>query len=101
MTGDIRREAEELVRYYSELVRRLAQSGVRDIAELLALYEQIRRAVDAIGIQELGWVAEQTQGLIDRLVRMDSDLQSLRQLKASLSPSLELRPADGAGKSAR
>ena len=30
MSIDIRREAEELVRYHAELVRRLAQSGVQD-----------------------------------------------------------------------
>jgi len=31
MQVDIRREAEDLVRYYGELVRRFGQNGVRDI----------------------------------------------------------------------
>ena len=85
MSVDIRREADELVRYYAELVRRLGQSGVRDIAQLLSLYEQLRRAVDAVSRQEIGWVAEQTQHLIEALVGMDANLDALRRLKASLA----------------
>ena len=86
MSVDIRREADDLIRYYGELVRRLGQNGVRDIAELLALYEQVGRAVDAISAQEIGWVAEQAQRLIGEFVRMDSNLEALRRLKVALSP---------------
>jgi DNA-binding GntR family transcriptional regulator len=85
MPVDIAREADDLIRYYGELVRRLGQNGVRDIAELLALHEQLRRAVDAVSSQEIGWVAEQTQRLIGELVRMDSNLDSLRRLKTVMS----------------
>jgi hypothetical protein len=85
MSVDIRREADDLIRYYGELVRRVGQSGVRDIGELLALYEQIGRAVDAISAQEIGWVAEQAQRLIGEFVRMDSNLEALRRLKAALN----------------
>jgi len=84
MSIDIRREAEELARYYSELVRRLAQNGVRDIAELLGLYEQLCRAVSAVSQQEIAWAAEQTQRLVGALVHMDSNLQALRRLKLAL-----------------
>ena len=83
MSIDVRRETEELVRYYSELVRRLPQNGVRDVAELIELFEQLRRAVDTIGSQEIGWATEQTQRLIEALVRMDSNLQALRRLKVT------------------
>ncbi len=85
MPLDIRREADELVRYYGELVRRLAQNGVRDIAELLALHERLSRALEAVSRQEFGWVAEQTQTLISELVRMDSNLDALRRLKSALA----------------
>ena len=84
MTSDIRREAEELVRYYAELGRRLSQNGVRDVAELLGLFEQLQRAVGAVTAQEIGWAAEQVQALVQRLVRMDSNLQALRRLKTEL-----------------
>ena len=84
MSVDIRREADDLIRYYGELVRRLEQTGVRDIGELLALYERIGRAIDAISTQEIGWVTEQAQRLIGELVRMSSNLDALRLLKTAL-----------------
>ena len=86
MSVDIRRETEELVRYYGELVRRLGQSGVRDVADLLALYERLGRALETVSRQEIGWVTEQVQRLIEALVRMDSNLDALRRLKKVLSP---------------
>ncbi len=96
MSADIRRETEELVRYYGELVRRLGQSGVRDVADLLALYERLGRALEAVSRQEIGWVTEQVQRLIEALVRMDADLDALRRLKSTLSTAPEggsLEPA--------
>jgi hypothetical protein len=83
MQVDIRREAEDLVRYYGELVRRFSQNGVRDIPELLSLYDQLSRALEAVSRQELGWVTDQTQRLIGELVRMDATLDALRRLKMS------------------
>jgi hypothetical protein len=85
MSVDIRREADDLIRYYAELVRRLGQNGVRDIAELLGLYDQVSRALEAISTQEIGWVAEQAQRLIGELVRMDSNLEALRRLKTAFA----------------
>jgi len=96
MSADIRRETEELVRYYGELVRRLGQSGVRGVADLLALYERLGRALEAVSRQEIGWVTEQVQRLIEALVRMDADLDALRRLKSTLSTAPEggsLEPA--------
>jgi hypothetical protein len=85
MAVDIHREADELARYYGELGRRLAQNGVRDVPDLLALHDQLRRALDAVSPQEIAWAVEQTQRLIDQLVRMDSNLQALRGLKDLMS----------------
>ena len=84
MTSDVQREADELWRYYSELSRRLTQAGVRDVPDLLGLYEQLRRALESISAQEIQWALEQAERLIETLVRMDSDLQALKALKASL-----------------
>jgi hypothetical protein len=82
--SDIHREADELWRYYSELSRRLTQAGVRDVPDLLGLYEQLRRALESISAQEIQWALEQAERLVGTLVRMDSDLQSLRALKTAL-----------------
>ena len=87
MSSDVQREADELWRYYTELGRRLTQTGVRDVPDLLALYEQLRRALDAVSRQEIQWALEQAERLIETLVRMDSDLQALRALKQSMDPS--------------
>jgi len=84
MATDVQREADELWRYYSELGRRLAQTGVRDVSDLLGLYEQLRRALEAVSRQEIEWALEQAQRLIETLVRMDSDLQALRALKQGM-----------------
>ena len=84
MSVDIRRETEELMRYYGELGRRLTQSGVRGVPDLLALHEQIKRSLDAFSRQEIGWAAEQTQRLVEALGRMDANLAALRRLKAAL-----------------
>ena len=87
MAIDIGREAEELVRYYSELTRRLPQNGVRDVAELIGLFEQLRGALEAIGGQEIAWATEQTQRLVQALIRMDANLQAVRRLKVVLTGS--------------
>ena len=81
---DIRREAEELARYYSELGRRLTQNGVKDVVDLLALSERLQRSLDAISRQEISWAAERTERLVEMLVRMDANLQALRRLKLAL-----------------
>jgi len=84
MPMDIEREADELWRYYSELGRRLAQTGVRDVSDLLGLYEQLQRALESVSRQEIQWALEQAQRLIETLVHMDSNLQMLRALKATI-----------------
>jgi hypothetical protein len=84
MATDVQREADELWRYYSELGRRLAQTGVRDVPDLLGLYEQLRRALEAVSRQEIEWALEQAERLIETLVRMDSDLQALRVIKQGM-----------------
>lgn len=85
MSIDVHREADDLARYYGELSRRLSQTGVRDIPELLALHDQLRRTLDSVSQQEIAWAVEQAQRLIAVLVRMDSNLQALRALKDSFS----------------
>jgi hypothetical protein len=86
MASDIRREAEDLVRYHGELVRRLTQAGVRDVAELLGLYDQLRRALDAVSRQEIVWAAEQTSRLASALEQQRTDLARLAELCSSVSP---------------
>jgi hypothetical protein len=84
VAGDIQREADDLWRYYSELGRRIAAGGVRDVPDLLALYDRLREALDGVSRQEIQWALEQAERLIERLVRLDADLQAFRALKSRL-----------------
>ena len=90
MAIDVPRKADELLRYYSELVRRLSHTGVRDLPDLLALYDRLCRALAAVSVQEIAWAAELTQSLIDTLVTMNSSVEDLRGLKAALERSANL-----------
>ena len=94
MDTDIRRDADQLMRYYGELMHRLTQNGVRDVAELLALYEQLERAVSALTPQEISWACDQVQALIRQLFTMDSNLQALRRLKLVFSEASAPRDAN-------
>jgi hypothetical protein len=82
---DVRQKSEELFRYYGELARRIGQGGIADIADMLALFDQLKRALDAVSPQELLWADEQARQLIDKLVTMNSQLEAMRRLKSSLS----------------
>jgi hypothetical protein len=101
MSTDIRREAEELVRYYAELVRRLPQNGVRDVAELLSLYDTLRRALEALNRHEISWALEQTQRVVEALVHLDARLQALRRLKSALDRADASGRAFGTGHAER
>jgi hypothetical protein len=88
MSTDIRREAEDLARYHGELLRRLAQAGVRDVGEIVALYEHLRRALGAVSRQEIAWAAEQADRLAAALEQQRTDLARLAQLRAAVGASL-------------
>ncbi len=91
MFDQMRRQTEDVVRYYGELNRRFAGSGVDGIPRLLELSQQIEAAMNAVGAQELEWLGTEIKQLLDRLVQMDAQLQRLRDLKAALEGVSEQR----------
>jgi hypothetical protein len=91
MSSDIRREAEDLARYHGELLRRLAQAGVRDVAEIMALYEHLRRALGAVSSQEIAWAAEQADRLAAALEQHRADLARLARVRAAVDACLDGR----------
>jgi hypothetical protein len=84
MPADLHHKADDLIRYYGELVRRLSRAGVRDVAELCALYERLRTALEAVSGQEIAWATEQARGVIDALVGVQASLTALRTLKRTI-----------------
>jgi hypothetical protein len=78
---DLGRETEHVLRYRVEIERRLGASGVGSIAEALASFERLRRAVDVLSVAELGWTRERVAGLIARVEAYAAELATVRQLK--------------------
>jgi len=79
-----RREADQLVRLYGELGRRLANRGIRGIDELVALHQQVRSAVETIAAQEIDTALLQIATLLDRLRLLSRCLGTLGEMKGSL-----------------
>lgn len=76
-----RRDADELVRLYGELVRRLSNRGIRGVDELVALHQQVRAAVETIAGQEIDAALLQIATLLDRLRLISRRLATLGEMK--------------------
>lgn len=81
MLQDLRRESEELLRYWGELERRIGQGGVADISNLLALHDRLVQALAAVSKQELLWAEERVKRLISELATVGKSLEAVRRLK--------------------
>ena len=91
----MRRQTEDVIRYYGELDRRVANTGMDGIAGLLTVSEQVETALSVVAPQELAWMMRELRTLLDRLVRMDSQLQELRALKTVLADEDAEAPVRG------
>ena len=84
MLDQMRRQTEDIIRYYGELSRRVAGNGMEGIPHLLELAKQVETALADVGTQELNWISAEIKQLLDQLVHMDAQLQRLRELKMVL-----------------
>lgn len=85
MVERMRRQTEDLIRYYGEIDRRVSHAGMNGVVGLLEVAQQVEATLAVVGSEELDWVVREFRGLIERLVRMDSQLQQLRALKVVLA----------------
>jgi hypothetical protein len=85
----MRRQTEDIIRYYGELNRRVAGTGMEGIPRLLELSRQVELAVGELAEQELAWAGDEIKRLLDQLVKMTSQLERLRELKMLLEPAPE------------
>jgi len=92
MVEDMRRQTEDIIRYYGEIDRRVTHAGLDGITGLLAMSHHVEAALGVVATQELEWMMSEVRGLLDRLVRMDSQLQALRALKASFDDDADVAP---------
>jgi len=79
-----RRDADEIVRRYGEIGRRLSNRGIRGIDELVALHQQVRAAVETIAGQEIDSALLQIATLVDRLRLISRSLATLGEMKLAL-----------------
>ncbi len=84
MVDDMRRHTEDVIRSYGELDLRVASTGMDGIAGLLIVSQHVQAALGVVASQELEWLMREVRVLLERLVRMDSQLQRLRALKTVL-----------------
>ena len=89
MLEQMRRHTEDIIRYYGELSRRVTGSGVDGIPQLLELAKQLESAMADVGAEELTWIGTEIKQLLDQLVRMDAQLERLRELKTILTQPQE------------
>ena len=87
MLDNVRRQTEDIIRYYGELNRRVAATGTNGIPQLLEISKQIESAVAEVAAQELTWAGEEIRRVLEELARMDAQLCHLRELKAALDRS--------------
>jgi hypothetical protein len=89
MVERMRRQTEDIIRYYGEIDRRVSHAGMNGVVGLLEVAQQMEATLAVVGSEELDWVVRELRGLIERLVRMDSQLQQLRALKVVLASESE------------
>jgi hypothetical protein len=85
MPDHLRRQTEDIIRYYGELNRRVANAGMESIPRLLEVHKQLEMAVSEVASQELNWVSDEMRRLLGELVQMNGKLQRLRELKQMIN----------------
>lgn len=84
MSDPLRLRAEEVLQYYGELDRQVATTGMDGIVGLLTVSQHVASALQVVEARNLEWAVREIRGLVERLVRIDSELQRVRTLKARL-----------------
>lgn len=82
---DLRKQANDLLVYYSKMQNRLSQAGVNDTNSLVMMFAQLQRGLDAVGFDELDPAIQEVNRLVESLTRMQADLQVMKELKLRLS----------------
>lgn len=95
MIDDMRRQTEDIIRYYGEIDRRIMHVGLDGVVGLLELSKAMETALAVVAPQEIEWVTNEIRGLLDRLVQIDAELQQLKTLKLELADDSDRALARG------
>lgn len=80
----VRRDTDEAMRLFGEFLRRLSHQGVRDVADLARLHEQVCRAAGTIALPEIDHALAQIRGAVDRIRLLGMRLDRLAALKRAV-----------------
>jgi hypothetical protein len=80
-SGDVRGRLDRIVAAYEEIERRFVDAG--GLANVLALYEQIRRELARVSYDELDRMTQEIKTVIDALLKMDYELRRVNNLKVA------------------
>jgi hypothetical protein len=102
---DLRKQANDLLVYYSKMQNRLSQAGVNDTNGLVMMFAQLQRGLDAVALEELDPAIQEVNRLVESLTRMQADLQVMKELKVRLSQlknsnghtAAQAEPSNGGG----
>lgn len=67
LDAELRHETDEVVRTHGELLRRLGQEGIGGVAELQERFQQLRRATEALSLEEIDGALARIGSLVERL----------------------------------
>jgi hypothetical protein len=78
-TDGVRDRLERILSSYEEMDRRFISAG--GLANLLNLYEQVRRELERVSFEELDRMTHEIKTVIEALLKMDYELRKVHNLK--------------------
>jgi len=84
MRDELRRLSEDVTRYYDEVDRQIAHTGMEGLADLLTLSHHLETALGVVGAPALDRTVLELRALLERLIEMDAELRRVRALKLKL-----------------
>ena len=75
----VREQLDRILAGYQELELRLSSSG--GIANLLSIYEQVRREIERLSYEELDRMTREIKAVVEALLKMEYELRRIHRLK--------------------
>ncbi|HAC79282.1 MAG: hypothetical protein P8K76_13990 [Candidatus Binatia bacterium] len=82
--AEIKKEADDLLRIWGEIGRRVGHSGFRSVEDLISQHGQVRVATEQVAKEEIDAGLLRVHGLLGRLRAMRREMTDLLDLKEKL-----------------
>ena len=84
MLEEILHQAEAILRFSEDVRRRMSEVGVDGIGGVLALYSQLRSAMDKVAQSEIEASAADVTRLVESMQHLRDELQRIKALKQTV-----------------